>query len=262
MNRFYVYLHRRITDGKIFYIGKGSGYRARAKKNRNRHWQNIVNKHGYQVEIFKDNLTEREAFELEKYLIKSCRDLGIKICNLSDGGEGQSGVVHTEETKAKWRAAKLGKKQSPEHAKKSAMSRVGFKNSKAHIEATAAANRKQIINSGGEIFIGATEAARKLSERLGRYVSQGNISMCANGERNNAAGYSWSYDTSKTPELIPTKYNNKRILAVEINKEFESVQEAVKFIKKSRKTAFNQCISESARSGGKNKAYGYTWVYV
>lgn len=40
---FYVYLHSRATDGKVFYVGKGSEYRYKSKQ-RNNYWRRTVNK--------------------------------------------------------------------------------------------------------------------------------------------------------------------------------------------------------------------------
>lgn len=61
-NNFYIYAHRKLSDNTIFYIGKGSGYRAYSKKSRNKHWMNIVKKHGLNIEIVLINLTEDQAF--------------------------------------------------------------------------------------------------------------------------------------------------------------------------------------------------------
>jgi len=88
-NQFYVYLHRKATNNEIFYVGKGKDYRAWNKQHRSKYWIRIVNKYGLIVELYKTNLTENEAFDLEKELIKN---LGKKnLCNLTDGGEGMSG---------------------------------------------------------------------------------------------------------------------------------------------------------------------------
>ena len=53
---FYVYLHKK-PNGQIFYVGKGKGYRATQKSNRNAYWKRVVDKYGYNVTIFKDNMT-------------------------------------------------------------------------------------------------------------------------------------------------------------------------------------------------------------
>lgn len=69
-NRFYVYLHRRLDNGKVFYVGKGTGNRAWLKDSRkSMDWKAVVNEAGYYVEIYRSNLTEEQAFSLESYLI-------------------------------------------------------------------------------------------------------------------------------------------------------------------------------------------------
>ena len=69
MNKFYVYEHWRPDINMPFYVGKGSGNRAfRLKKNRNRHFRNIVSKlekQGLCVEIkmVSANLSEATGFD-------------------------------------------------------------------------------------------------------------------------------------------------------------------------------------------------------
>lgn len=110
---FYVYAHYRATDpdGNPFYIGKGKSNRDISHK-RNPHWKNIVAKHGFISKKIKENLTEDEAWNLEKDLIQKYGKLSDGtgcLCNLADGGEGASGTIHSDETKKKWSIAKKGK---------------------------------------------------------------------------------------------------------------------------------------------------------
>jgi hypothetical protein len=88
MSVFYTYLHRRESDNKPFYIGKGQGKRAWAHRNRNQHWKNTVSKHGLKVEIVAEWPEEEMAFEHEKFLIACFRDMGHNLVNITDGGEG------------------------------------------------------------------------------------------------------------------------------------------------------------------------------
>ena len=127
MNDFYVYVHKRATDGTIFYVGKGSNNRSKIKAKRNKLWRNVVNKHGYIVEHIADNLTEAEALKFESVLIEQLgrRDIGTgPLVNMTDGGEGLSGVVRTSETRNKIRQAHTGRK----HTKQSRLNM-----SKAHL---------------------------------------------------------------------------------------------------------------------------------
>jgi len=106
-NKFYVYVHTRATDGSIFYVGKGEGKRAWSK-NRNKHWKNIATKHGYNVTILLNNLTEEQAFILEKQTIAT---LGREsLCNMTDGGDGIWNCIRSNETRQKLREQKLGDK--------------------------------------------------------------------------------------------------------------------------------------------------------
>ena len=108
MKRFYIYLHKRASDGVVFYVGKGRGKRASRTWGRNKHRQNVVAKHGCTVVIFKDNLSEEEAFNEEKGLITFFRDLGLRLTNMTDGGDGVSGLVHSLEARKKMSEVKKG----------------------------------------------------------------------------------------------------------------------------------------------------------
>lgn len=110
---FFVYAHYRADDpnGDPFYIGKGKNKRDLSKK-RNGLWKNIATKHGFIAKKIKENLTENEAWDLEIQLISRYGKLIDKtgcLANISNGGEGASGTVHSDETKAKWSDAKKGK---------------------------------------------------------------------------------------------------------------------------------------------------------
>jgi len=48
-NKAYVYLHSRLTDGVVFYVGMGTAKRAYSKAGRTSHWLRTVDKHGYEV---------------------------------------------------------------------------------------------------------------------------------------------------------------------------------------------------------------------
>lgn len=109
---FYVYFHKR-PDGSIFYVGKGKNDRAWYKRNRNKHWWNVVNKHGsFDVEIVKSGLTEQEAFELEA---KYVNEIGIdNLTNMTMGGISTTGYRHTEETRKLQKEIAQEKLKDPE----------------------------------------------------------------------------------------------------------------------------------------------------
>jgi hypothetical protein len=109
---FYTYAHTRNDTGKIFYIGKGIGPRAWKTTRRNKYWKSVQQKHGVTVEILAHWGTEAEALDHEKLLISCFRDMGYKLANMTDGGEGTSGHIHTEKWKL-WASAANSGKNSP-----------------------------------------------------------------------------------------------------------------------------------------------------
>ena len=118
---FYVYEHTRNDTNQIFYVGKGMEGSGRSDSifSRNKHWRNIVNKAGFTarkkiVEIIDEEL----SFLIEIERISQLREMGVKLCNMTDGGEGMSGYVPSSETREKLSKALKGRKHSEETLKK------------------------------------------------------------------------------------------------------------------------------------------------
>lgn len=177
---FYVYRWYYIDTNETFHIGKGKGNRYKQKSNhRNEYFKNIIQKEKDNVtsEILKDNLTEQEAWDLEKQLIKSYKEKGECKTNFHEGGRGgytgnydnpersrklseaakkrigplnpMYGKHHTEEVKEKIRQANLGKTLSPEHKKKLIAANTGRVKTPEEIEKLRQANlgRKMSLES-------------------------------------------------------------------------------------------------------------------
>jgi hypothetical protein len=107
MNKYYTYAYLR-EDGTPYYIGKGSNGRVYCNIGRTIPSPKDKNR----ILFLKQNLTEEEAFKHEKYMIAILgrKDLGTGILrNLTDGGEGTSGVVISEETRKKLSDVHKGK---------------------------------------------------------------------------------------------------------------------------------------------------------
>ena len=99
--RFYTYAYLRV-DRTPYYIGKGKGNRAYKKEK----GEIKPPKDKSRIIFLKQNLTEEEAFKHEKYIIAvfGRKDLGTGILhNKTDGGDGASGYVFSEETRKKMR---------------------------------------------------------------------------------------------------------------------------------------------------------------
>ena len=125
---YYIYRHRRLKDGSIFYIGKGKGDRFNSEHGRNNYWTRIVKKDGgFIAEIIKDALTNEAACELEKTLINK---IGLdNLSNLAEGGTGgntRKGFTQDEydewiRNKSQAQRGKIGywkNKKRPEHSVK------------------------------------------------------------------------------------------------------------------------------------------------
>lgn len=74
----YVYLHTK-PNGEIFYVCKGTGYRAYDKNHRSSYWKRVVNKYGYEVKIFLDNISDEKALSVEMDLIEAIGLEGVEL---------------------------------------------------------------------------------------------------------------------------------------------------------------------------------------
>lgn len=103
---YYVYLHRKKYNDKIFYVGKGSNNRHRSVSGRNLHWQNTSSKYGWYSIVVQNNLFEEDALELEEFIIDI---IGLQnLCNKNYFNGGKSGYNHSLESKQKMINSKKG----------------------------------------------------------------------------------------------------------------------------------------------------------
>ena len=134
MNNYCVYRHRRLDTNEIFYVGISGNMKRpyHSKTNRNRFWNNIVNKTEYKVEIVATNLYKEDAKELEIFMIKLYGRSNIKqgpLSNLTDGGESANGHKHTIEAKLKIANAVKKRMSDPEYLQKMICHNTGSKRS-------------------------------------------------------------------------------------------------------------------------------------
>ena len=211
---FYVYEHIRLDNMTCFYVGKGKGERAYDLE-RNDHHDNISNMCGHAVIIIEDNLTEDEAYWLERDTIEDyIFNLGYGIdidgyrdysnnkylTNMTFGGEGPSGRKFSDKTKRKMSKAKKGRKRSEEVKRKISETCKGKNKGKKLSEETKLKlseackgrkfsdetkrkmseakiklSKKVICITTGEIFNSLKEAGSYYN------VAQSNISSCCRG---------------------------------------------------------------------------------
>lgn len=231
--KYYVYGHYKKTTGEIFYVGKGCGYRAwrgdMKGRPRNGLWRRIADKHGYRVEILKDELDESSAFELERELIAlhGRRDLKTgTLANMTDGGEGVSGHKYTPTT---------------ERLAKNAASNIAFikNNPDAHKE------RQRMATLAKQ----STEARTANSKRRVKYFQENPTASLAQSER-----LKDFYKKNSTARLRLAK----PVLCIETGVIYESASAAA------RATGVDHSsISRVARGAPRYKtAGGFHWEYV
>jgi len=157
---FYAYVHAR-PDGSIFYVGKGSGNRAKKLTRRtNAHHKNILAKHGRKnilVGVMECS-DEATAFELERGLIACLKRMDVSLVNRTEGGEGCVGLVVTEEQKQKISAALKGRPRGPvskETGVRISAAKTGFKYS---------AESREKMRQSALGRVASEETRRKLSE--------------------------------------------------------------------------------------------------
>jgi group I intron endonuclease len=118
-----------------------------------------------------------ELYAHEQNAIGEYRALGYELYNLTDGGPGTFGHKHSPESKAKQRAAKLGKKQRPETiARRAAALRKPRKymppvtvETRAKLSVALKGNPKCSLSHLGKRD--SDETKRKKSEAIKRYVA-------------------------------------------------------------------------------------------
>lgn len=154
-----IYRHIRLDTNEVFYIGIGKERRPYSKHGRNKHWHNIVNKCGYEVQILKTDLTKEDACELESILISyyGRKDLGLgTLVNMTDGGEGVNGITSYLKGCTGDKHPAFGNKHSEQWKinRKTWARQKGFK-----MNSSLNGQSKKIINEEtGEIFNSVTDA--------------------------------------------------------------------------------------------------------
>ena len=204
-----------------FYIGKGCGDRcndhiklSKLKTEKNSFKSRKINKilkQNLKPIILKisENIFETDALTLEIKIIKSIGRRNINLgplTNLTDGGEGISGLIRTTEHQEKLRQSQIGRKVSNETKHKIRLSLLGKKGRNTGNKHTEETKKKISQTKKGTISWNATPiqqlskdnivisewaSAHNAAKTLN--LSQGNIFMVLNGFRKTCGGYKWKY---------------------------------------------------------------------
>ena len=269
VNHFYVYILRRPdkvdpfdeTKSQPFYVGKGCNgrlqdHRREAKRLQHKPGGKIVKillihklwkqKLDFEEEIYKDNLTENKAHEIECLLIRRYgrinNNTGV-LSNMTDGGDGVVGLIMPESAKELLR--QHANKRTPEQRKK--CGKPGKIISPEQRLKISKATKGKVGHWKGKHL--SLEHKRKLSEAFkGRYVSpetRQRMSEAQKGEKNAMYGRKISEETRRKMSEA-----NKNI-SIETRKKMSESQKGKKHkpesIEKIRKFLMGKLRSEETK---------------
>lgn len=179
---FYVYVHRRATDGRVFYVGKGKKKRATDTYRRSKYWEGIAAKHGFTAHIVMRFEREECAFSFERALIKHYgRE---NLCNMTDGGDGVGGYIITDDVRLRISKAKTGHKHSDETKRKISKSHIGIRpNKETRLKMSASQTGKKLSDET-KMRLSAAFKGKKMSEEVIQAMiarSKAKMIRCSNG---------------------------------------------------------------------------------
>ena len=235
---YYVYVHAESDTGRAFYVGKGNDRRGWTPEGRrSKKWTNIARKHGCVIEIAQDNLSEDDAHLLEMWLIAKLRHEGYRLANHTDGGEGVTGLVFSDESKAK--ISKTRKK-------------------------------RRVYCSNGMMFETVRAAGVWLRDILSdSKVSHAGISSCCNGRLKSYKGFAWSDlgvpdppKFSGVEAIRRGKSNSRKRVYSSCGMEFEGMVEAIIWLKDNGYPKATDSRIYSVCTGNSDVAYDRQWSYT
>jgi len=284
---FYVYAHKKKTDGKIFYIGKGHGNRYLFFNQRGSWWDRIAKKHGVESVILCKFDNEEDAYNYERRLIKKARQKGLHLCNVLSGGSGgerkevycSNGMFFLSLSHAAEFLRSQGVSAKANHisscAKGNANSAYGFswsfhsfpKQPKKRFELSNYKKRK-IFCSNGMSFESVSSAVRWLNEQGKEITGNSTIIEATKKHGRSAYGFSWSYEGFPEKPLgksfFGVAYFGVEVIAInsfgeEFN--FDSVSSAAKWVSNLRGKETGTTNIVKCLKGRCKTAYGHNWRY-
>lgn len=138
-----------------FYIGKTNNLHRRKRRHlaetRNGNSLYVYNKlrkllssgHELQIEVIEADVPADKIDDRERAHISKLRAGKVKLCNLTDGGEGNNNP--SPELRKRWSESKKGQKRTTEQRARISESRKGIKFSKEHRQHLSEARRRRKI---------------------------------------------------------------------------------------------------------------------
>ena len=281
---YYVYEHIRLDKMEPFYIGKGKGERA-YDLYRNDHHDAITDKYGHAVVIIADNLTEEEAYWVERdtiedYVFNLGYGIDIKghndynhelphLTNMDWGGiGGKSGVKHSEESKQKIGEARKGKNpyanKTPEE-----MEEARQKMSESHkgIKMSEEAKRKSSESHKGKKA--SEETRRKMSEsRKGKNNPMYGKKQSEETRRKNSESHKGKKASEETRRKNSESHKGKKspnrrsVTCTTTGETFDCIKDASDWYKVA-KSSISLCCKEKYKYAGKlSDGTPLKWEYV
>lgn len=240
---YYVYIHKKASNGEVFYVGKGSGRRATHVFGRNDYWTKTYKKYGLIVEYVKTGLSESDAFLLEIETIKKYPNL----VNMNDGGTGQSGLVHSEYTKQLLSANNKGRKQPQSEIDNRVKSLRGKKRTPEFSELIASIHRGLKHSDETKAKMSASRAGKKLSESHVENIRKWHLGSKRSDEAK-----------KRMSEASAVK---RGVICIDLNIEFESLTAAQNWLRSNGHPNATKTGVCNCAKGNYKKAYGYEWKY-
>ena len=274
---YYVYEHIRLDKMEPFYIGKGKGERA-YELYRNDHHDAIVDEYGHAVVIIADNLTEEEAYWLERdtiedYVFNLGYGIDIKghndydhnlphLTNCTWGGEGASGTIPwnkgkkmPEEAIKKRSEAQKGKKRSKETKRKISEAVSGEKNG------MWGKKGKDHPMFGKNAFVNKTEEEmeeirrKKSNSMKGKNAGEKSGMWGKKGKDNPTYG-------EKSGMWGKPAANRRKVICITTCKKFDCIKDACDWYNVAKSSISNCCKGKYKHAGKLQDGTPLQWMYL
>jgi FMN phosphatase YigB (HAD superfamily) len=190
---YYVYEHYKPSSNIPFYVGKGKLKRAYSILGRNKYWQRIVAKYkGFEVKFIAKDIDEELAFLVEEERIDQLKKLNIKLCNMTNGGEGPSGFKLPKQALKKLSKIHKGKPKSQDWKNKVSLANTGKVRTPEMKQRMKEIKEKAVLCIDTNQFFNSSEEAAK---HFG--IHKCGIIRACNGSRKTCHKFKWKYVDKK-----------------------------------------------------------------